>query len=173
MKENIALLKSKLMARWQQLSIRERRILMVGAPILLLALLYSMILLPYQNMRRSLDARLPALSSELVIMREQARLAKELQMANRVTVVAPERLTSAIEDSLARVELNVYVTKLENVGNARVQLTASRMPFRKWMHWLERLSKEIGIAVEAVKLESEGEGVVHIEATLAPLGAQT
>ena len=172
MKAYIELIKSRLMGRWQQLSLRERRMLMIAAPILLIALLYVAIWLPYRTTRQSLDAQLPTLSAELIQMREQAKQAKELQTANRVNPVAPDKLLSAIEDSLTAVALNGYVTKLENLGDARVQLVASKMPFKKWVYWLERLSKEIGVAVVVAKIQSEGEGAVSIEATLAPLGAQ-
>lgn len=172
MKVYIELVKSRLMVRWQQLSQRERRMLMAGAPVLLIALLYAAIWLPYHRMRQSLDAQLPMLGAELVQVREQAKLAKELQTANRVMSVAPDKLKSTIEDSLKAVALEGYVTKLDNLGDARIQLVASKMPFKKWIYWLERLSKEIGVAVVVVKLESEGEGVVSIEATLAPLGVR-
>ena len=65
-----------------------------------------------------------------------------------------------------------YVTELEDMGNARVRLKASGMPLKKWLYWLERLSKEIGVTVIAATIQAQGEGVALIEATLAPLGTR-
>ena len=162
---------AKLKARWLQLSLREQRMLMVLAPIIVVAILYAGIFKPYQRVRHSLDNQLPVLTSELDAMKEQAALAKELQEANRVVSISPDKIRTTVEESLGRVALNGYVTKLEDIGNGQVHLQASNMPFKKWVYWLERLSKEIGVSVVTAKIHSEGEGVVAIDATLAPLGS--
>lgn len=170
MKKRIDL--TKLKARWQQLSLREQRMLMIAVPVVCLALVYVAIIQPYLDSRASLDAQIPALSETLQKMKNQAALVKELQEANRVVSISPDKLKEAVEDSLRRASLDSYVTKVEDVGNGRVQLVAAQMPFKKWIFWLERLSKEIGIAVTVIKIRSAGEGVVSIDATLAPLGAE-
>lgn len=161
-------LQSRLMAFWQARQPREQRMLLLGAGVLALGLVYGALYAPLQRARGELAKELPRQRAELRLMRTQVTEIERLRQAGVPRESAP--LQRRLEASALARGLGETVKRITPLGADRVQLAAGERPARVWLDWLGELAGS-GIQVQAVRLaRGATSGLYTLESTLAAGG---
>ncbi len=149
--------------RWSILSGRQRTVILAGAGILIVALLFAYVWLPIQHSRSDNAARLPELRARLAEMQHQA---EELQRIRAVPATAAslrpldaQALRSAFSGS------QVSVTALDR---QRFRLAAADTGYVIWIDELNRLQTQSAARVEEATLSALAQpGRIKVEATFS------
>jgi type II secretory pathway component PulM len=125
--------------RLQQLTPREKRVVFMGAIVLLLLLLYSAIYAPLTNKIDSLRRQLVKDQQLLVFMREtELTLQHYSAIKERLSGTA---LLSAIERQLNEMPLKIYPAEFKQTDNNAVELTFKKINFDRLLAWWVSVSK--------------------------------
>jgi general secretion pathway protein M len=147
--------------RWSILSGRQRTVILAGAGILIVALLFAYVWLPLQHSRSDNAARLPELRARLAEMQRQA---EELQRIRAVPPAAAslrpldaQALRSAFSGS------QVSVTVLDR---QRFRFATADTGYAIWIDELNRLQAQSAARVEEATLSALAQpGRIRVEVT--------
>ncbi|WP_077663208.1 MULTISPECIES: type II secretion system protein M [Salinivibrio] len=155
---------SQLKARWQSLSEREQRLLMVAALVMLLSVLYWGIIAPIQaeanNARAALTSERRLLSDVQQKHQQIVQLRAQSGASSRAPTSSNQPLNQVVAASAG--EFSVTITRLQP-GEASVQLGVEPLPFNQLLRWLDQLARLHGIQVVRLDTEmTDNAGVVKV-----------
>lgn len=125
----------RLMLVWRGLAARERRIVGVGAVVLLLALAYLLLFEPAWKGRERLTREIPTLRSQLAQMQGLAAEAKRLASEPR-TADSPQAQRLALEQSVRAAGLATGLAQLKLEGEL-FELRFNSVLYSAWLEWLD------------------------------------
>ena len=164
-------LQSRILSRYQQLEIREQRILLFAAVILPMAILIFGILLPMQDAQKALQA-------ELVGLQQQAETAEALaiQLAESGSIgKQPEQqapLLATVERLARHSKARKYMTRIRpqpSVGGTgqRLMLQLKNIPFDASVRFVDALARE-HLGLNSMKIQAgTSAGLVHVQAIIS------
>lgn len=139
---------SALHHRWQSLTAGQRRTLAIGAAVLALAWFLAYVWLPALRERERLLARLPALDSQLELMRKQAA---ELRALNGAALIAAAPRAPADVAGLQTVfGENARITSEPNRG---FRVVIARIPYTGWWDRLEEALARYPLTLASLSLK--------------------
>lgn len=152
---------------------RERKLLMLGALAIGLALVYLLLVEPALSGRAQLHKSLPALHQQVAQMRELADQARQLSntagVPSATQVVAPTR--ESITASLARSSLSAQSVA---VTGDFIKVDLQGMPFDRVITWLENLQSTSQVAVVDANVSAQATpGLVNATLNLRRVGGAT
>lgn len=151
-------------ARWTAMTLRERAMLLAGAGMMVLAILFLVAFEPAWNGRAKLQKELPRLREEAAQLEQLAREATQLK-AQGQEHVTPGGLTEALKASLAQKGLEA---RLAAQPDGSVQVSLGAVHAGVLMTWIETVQRELRVRVSGLKLEqTEKPGTVDAELTFA------
>jgi general secretion pathway protein M len=154
-----------LVRRWQQLQLRERRLIGLGAIALSAMLLYMFAFEPAWAGRQRLAAELPTLRSQLAQMEALAAEARRLS-GTAATSDSPQQLRAQIEQSIAAAGLQGSVSQLTQSGEL-IDLRFKAAPFPQWIGWFDTTLRETRLrAVDVAVSREAAPGTVSARLTL-------
>lgn len=154
--------KADALAFWGARSEQERKLLGVGAGVVLLALAYALLVEPALSGRAELEKSLPALRQEAADLQALARQAAELSAQAPGQVPAMSRDT--LQAALAAHSLSAQSLSLTG-EYAKLQLKG--VPFANLMACLDALRRERRVAVHDAQIVAQGAaGLVDASLTL-------
>ena len=164
-------LQSQLLPRYQQLEIREQRVLLAAAVILPMAILIFGILLPMQDKQKALQA-------ELAALQQQAETAEALAI-QLVESVSTGKQTGEQTPLLATVErlarhskARKYMTRIRPQPSVsgtgqRLMLQLKNVPFDANIRFIDALARE-NLGVNSMKIQAgTSAGLVHVQAMIS------
>ena len=137
------------MQRWQALSERERRLLLVGGGALLLAFVYWGLWQPFQTGLAESRARVASQQATLAWMQEQGGRVLSLQRQGGAKVDLSGSLESVVNQSASRAKITL--TRMQSLSG-QVQVEIERLPIDRWLEWVRQLEEQYGITVAALEL---------------------
>ena len=145
---------------------RERRLVYVAAGFGALALLYLVLVLPFQTANQRAQQRLE---------RKQVDLAWMRQVAPRVAQAAgPAQAGASGESLMVLVDRTAREAGLGNSlrdqspdQNKSLRLRLEGVPFDAMIAWLASLQGQYGVGVEAAAVDGTGPGLVNASLTLS------
>jgi general secretion pathway protein M len=137
--------------RWQQLQQRERRIVGVGAAVLVALLLYLFAFEPAWQGRQRMQAELPTLRAQLAQMEALATEARQLA-GSAGTRDTPEQFRQQLEQSIAAAGLRERVTQLTQAEQL-MDLRFEAVGFAQWLAWFDMAVRETRMRVVDVAVE--------------------
>lgn len=143
-------LKERLAVLWLARSEQERKFLLAGAAVVLLALVYALFIGPALNGRAQLEKELPQLRQQDAQLRAMALEAGELarEPAVQVTPMTRESLTASLA------ALSITPQSLSMTGDyARVQLAG--VSFANLVGWLDAQRRENRISVQDAAITAQ------------------
>jgi general secretion pathway protein M len=151
--------------RWSILSARQRNVIVAGAVILSVALLFAYVWLPIQQSRSDNAARLPELRARLTEMQRQA---EELQ---RVRAVAPAGASLRPLDAQAlRAAFSGSQVVVTALDRQRFRLAVADTGYAIWIDELNRLHAQSAVRVEEAALSALAQpGRIRVEATFSAI----
>lgn len=155
-------------AYWERLSPRDRRILLVAAPLVAVLLLWALVWDPMSRARQALRAEVLAQRAELAWMRPAAeRLAAAGPATAAPMPMADGRSLLARLDAGARAAgLGGSLLAVEPQGPRAVRLQFNGAGFDALAAWLEQEAAS-GVRVEEMSLRRSGPGRVDARLLLA------
>lgn len=143
---------------WQQLNIREQRLVVVMSALISIFILYGSI---WQPMNESIE------TSKLKIERQQKLLtwvqesAQRYQQAKRNGVRSSGESLSSIVNRTSRLE-KISITRMQPQGDD-LQVWIDEISFNQLLSWLEKLASRDGLQVKNIDLsKADQQGVVRV-----------
>lgn len=143
---------------WQQLNIREQRLVVVMSALISIFILYSLI---WQPMNESIE------TSKLKIERQQKLLtwvqesAQRYQQAKRNGGRSSGESLSSIVNRTSRLE-KISITRMQPQGDD-LQVWIDEISFNQLLSWLEKLASRDGLQVKNIDLsKADQQGVVRV-----------
>ena len=143
---------------WQQLNIREQRLVVVMSALISIFILYS---LTWQPMNESIE------TSKLKIERQQELLtwvqesAQRYQQAKRNGGRSSGESLSSIVNRTSRLE-KISITRMQPQGDD-LQVWIDEISFNQLLSWLEKLASRDGLQVKNIDLsKADQQGVVRV-----------
>lgn len=135
--------------RWQALSERERRLLLLGGGALLLAFLYWGLWQPFQQGLAESRDRVAKQVETLAWMQQQGGRVLSLQRQGGAKVDLSASLESVVNQSAGRAKITL--TRMQSL-QGQVQVEIERLPFDRWLEWMRQLEEQYGITIAALEL---------------------
>lgn len=143
---------------WQQLNIREQRLVVVMSALISIFILYSLI---WQPMNESIE------TSKVKIERQQELLtwvqesAQRYQQAKRNGGRSSGESLSSIVNRTSRLE-KISITRMQPQGDD-LQVWIDEISFNQLLSWLEKLASRDGLQVKNIDLsKADQQGVVRV-----------
>lgn len=153
---------------WAQRQAREQRLLLVGAAILAVILLWTWVWQPLHQRRDALLTDAAGLEADLEFMVEAAADVQAARSRRPPSAIrSGESLLGFIDRSARDRGLGVALRRAEPVGDDAVRLWLDNANFDMLVMWLEKLSRDQGIELSEVAI-SRGDhiGVINGRLTL-------
>jgi len=157
---------------WNACSARERAAVAAGVTLVAAAALYFFLWGPGMAAHKSLSEILPRLRAQLDDMRwqreEVAALRKKLGAST-----PPGDLAAVLRASAAQAPFAPAVERIESLPGGKVRMQAGPLPFDAWLAWIGTLQRELGIRIEACRVNAlDQSGMVRLEASFSGGSAQ-
>jgi len=145
--------------KWQQLSLREKRLVIIASIVVVITLVYFMIWEPLQDGIQTSRVRIKAQNDTLLQMREQAAEAKQLMAAQRQAGanVGSSSLLVIIERTAQQKNLKSRLQKVQPEGQDGVRVWVENASFDQLIDWLALLENRNTIYVSEIIIERQKE----------------
>jgi general secretion pathway protein M len=140
-------------ARFQSLSPRDRRMLLVGGAIAAVLFVFAVIL-PLDHRVSSLHDQVTRKQADLVWMRNAA---PEIAAAGPVRSNSGEPLIVIIDQSARESGLGSALAGSQPNGAGNLSVELQKASFDALVGWLARLSQQNGVQIESATIDSAGE----------------
>jgi len=164
-------LQSRILPRYQQLGIREQRILLFAAVILPMAILIFGILLPMQDKQKALQTELASLQQQVETTEMLAKqLAESGTTGNQTKQQTP--LLATVERLARLSKAREYMTRIRpqpSVGGTgqRLMLQLKNIPFDANVRFVDALARE-HLGLNSMKIQAgSSAGLVHVQAMIS------
>ena len=146
-------------AKWQQLNLREQRLVLAMSSVVLVFILYSLVWQPLNENILKTGAKLARQQSLLTWVSENTA---RYQQANKSGKSAKGNASlSSIVNRTAK-RSNIGITRMQPQGDD-IQVWIDEVSFTQLLQWLELLSNQEGLNVKAIDLNNvEQPGVVGV-----------
>ena len=146
--------------QWQQLSLREKRLVVITAVVVIITLVYFMIWEPLQNGIQTSQVRVNAQTNTLRLIREQAAEAKQLRMTKSRAAASAKgggSLLVIIERTAQQKNLKSSLQKVQPEGQDGVRVWVENASFDQLIDWLALLENKNTIYVSEIIIERQKE----------------
>jgi type II secretory pathway component PulM len=157
---------------WTACTARQRTAIAAATVVAAGAALYLFLWEPGLAARQSLSATLPRLRAQLEDMRwqrdEVVALRKKLGSST-----PPSDVAVVLRASVAQAPFAPAVERIESLPGGKARMQAGRLPFDAWLTWIGTLQRELGIRIEACRINAlDQPGMVRLEASFSGGAAQ-
>jgi general secretion pathway protein M len=156
-------------ARWEALAPRDRRVLAAGSLAALVMLAWALLWHPLSLRRAELEQAIDAQRQDLAFVRQgAARIARERQAGTHSRAQRQGRSLLALADASARgAGLESALRRVEPAGARSVRVGFEGANFDALAAWLEALARDYGIQASDLSADrADGIGRVNARVTL-------
>lgn len=145
--------------KWQQLSLREKRLVIITAIVVVITVVYFMIWQPLQDGIQTSRVRVKAQHQTLTQMQEQAAEARQLLAAQRQAGSnrSSSSLLVIIERTAQTKNLKSRLQKVQPEGEDSVRVWVENASFDQLIDWLALLENRNTIYVSEIIIERQKE----------------
>lgn len=143
--------------KWQQLSSRERRLVLIMASVLIVTVFYFGLWQPLQDGIERTRLRVKAQQVQLQDIQRQAAEARQLRANKRggANVRNSSSLLVVIERTAQRKNFKSYLRKVQPEGSAGVRVWVDNAPFDTLIDWLAQLAIKNKVYVSEISVEKQ------------------
>ncbi len=144
--------------KWQQLSLREKRLVVITALVVMITLVHFVIWKPLQDGIETSRVRVNAQTNTLQLIREQAIEAQQLRASSsRTGTRGGGSLLVIIERTAQRKNLKSSLQKVQPEGQDGVRVWVENASFDQLIDWLALLENKNTIYVSEIIIEKQKE----------------
>jgi len=145
-------------AWWQQLNLREQRLVMAMSALILIFSVYGLIWQPLNEKIASTKAKVARQQALLTWVAENTERYQQVKRSGRSNTGAS---LSSIVNRTSRVN-NIVITRMQPQGDD-LQVWIDEISFNQLLSWLEQLASSEGLLVKNIDLSlAEQPGVVRV-----------
>lgn len=151
---------------WESLQVREQRTLLIGAVVLGLIGIYSLIVEPLFTGMERLQTSVEQQEEDLLWMKQAAAKVASLKQhsGNTAAVTGKTALMSLIDQTARKYELRNTLQRINPVGeNVRVQFESAS--FDQLLRWIEELSIRHHVSVDTLTIARQ-QSAGRVDATI-------
>ena len=148
------------MKEWfDSLEARERRIMLVGAVVLLLVIIYFLGWEPFINRLHELRESTQKKQLDVAWMQNAAQQVKQLQARNTAPAQlgAGQSLLGVIDRTAKLKKLGDSVKRVQPDGSSKARVSLESANFDVVIAWLEELERRYGVGIETITFEKREE----------------
>ena len=147
---------------------RERLILISGAILLCLFLIYSLIMQPLTSGLDKRERLLEQQRETLAWMKQSAGEIKTLRSfsSNKSGANSKQSLLSTVDRTAKTVLPREAIRRVEPQGNNQVQLWVEKAPFDPLLQWISTLQQRYAITVSSISIDRQEQGIVNARISL-------
>jgi general secretion pathway protein M len=151
------------------LSARERNLVYVAGGLLALAVVYLVLVMPFQVSGKKMAARVEKKSADLAWM--QASAPQAMTAAGIAQSAGGESLVVLVARTAREAGLGDAVRDQSPDGNAGLRLRLEAASFDTLMTWLASLQQQYGVTIESATIDAAAPGLVNATLSLKQAGA--
>ncbi|HEY0634508.1 MAG TPA: type II secretion system protein M [Gammaproteobacteria bacterium] len=153
---------------WRNLQPRDQRILLGGAVVVVLLLVYLLAWEPYQQEVTRLREAVTAKRLDLQVMQQAAAEIDNLRRAGAGgQLPAGQSIMGVVDSSAKRFNVGAGIKRIQPEGESSVKVWAEQVPFDDLIRWLDELQKSSGIIIHTLSIErQETGGLVNVRMEL-------
>jgi general secretion pathway protein M len=158
-----------MMSYLNQLNERERLLLMIAVPLLVIVLSYAIVWRPFSSHVEELQQRVERQQEVLQYMHSAARQVKQLRRQQALTSRsgANQSLLALVDRTVKQAKLARALKRVEPDGADKVKVRLEGAGFDDMIGWLESLQQRYTIAVEDISIDVQDDpGTVNARLTL-------
>jgi len=155
----------------RQLNERERMLLLIAGPLILLLLIYLLLWRPLAQHVNVLNIRVSKQQTVLIDMQSSAQLVALLrQQGNAGRNTSNQSLLALVDRTVRQSGLIKSLKRVEPDGADKVKIHLEKASFDTLVSWLETLKNRYSITVQNVSIDAqETTGIVNARLTLVGL----
>lgn len=157
------------LARWRELPAPQRRLAIVGAALLGVAMLYSLVWSPMQNELARLRESVPKERNKLAVMQAQAQEVAELRASGKLMAGRGGNILATLEQLATTRGMRSNITRMEPEGATGAQVTLEAAHFNGLLSLIHDLQTQNGVRVESASFEAHAT-TGHVNARLTLRG---
>jgi general secretion pathway protein M len=153
----------------KQLNERERLLLLIAVPLLVILLLYALIWRPLSTQVDTLEQRVERQQDVLQYMHTAAQQVAQLrrQQSSTNRRGANQSLLALVDRTVKQAKMARALKRVEPDGSDKVNVRLERAGFDDMVGWLESLQQRYAIAVEDISIDAQdAPGTVNVRLTL-------
>lgn len=151
------------------LSARERNLVYVAGGLLAIALVYLVLVMPFQLSGKKMAARVEKKSADLAWM--QASAPQAMAAAGIAQSAGGESLVVLVARTAREAGLGDSLRDQSPDGNAGLRLRIEAASFDSLMTWLASLQQQYGVTIESATIDAAAPGLVNATLSLKQAGA--
>lgn len=151
------------------LSARERNLVYVAGGLLALALVYLVLVMPFQVSGKKLNARVQQKSADLAWM--QAAAPQAVAAAGVAQSAGGESLVVLVARTAREAGLGESLRDQSPDGDAGLRLRIEAASFDTLVTWLGSLQQQYGVTIESATIDAAAPGLVNATLSLKQAGA--
>lgn len=151
------------------LSARERNLVYVAGGLLAIALVYLVLVMPFQLSGKKMAARVEKKSADLAWM--QASAPQAMAAAGIAQSAGGESLVVLVARTAREAGLGDSLRDQSPDGNAGLRLRVEAASFDTLMTWLASLQQQYGVTIESATIDAAAPGLVNATLSLKQAGA--
>lgn len=158
---------NKLKDWWNNLSLREKRVVLIGAILVAVFILYAGIWMPYINYIDGMRDKINQNQKLLAWMQNADQELKKYNKQDNATKQAtlnPVALLGIIQKQIDKSGLSSSLKQLKQASNETIEIHFEKVNFDKLMHLLIALSKEQTVTLDQLTTTAVGsDGLVNVD----------
>lgn len=148
------------------LSVRDRRIVMTAAPVVLFMVAYLFFWQPLSQQRDRLASLVVEKEHDLIWMKRAAKEAGLLQQDARQKLQAGQSMMALMDKTARQAGLSKAMKRVEPEGDNKVKVRLEQVVFDDMITWVELLQSRYGVVIDAVTIDRhEAQGIVNARLT--------
>lgn len=151
------------------LSARERNLVYVAGGLLAIAVIYLVLVMPFQVSGKKMAARVEQKSADLAWM--QASAPQAMAAAGIAQSAGGESLVVLVARTAREAGLGEALRDQSPDGNAGLRLRIEAASFDTLMTWLASLQQQYGVTIESATIDAAAPGLVNATLSLKQAGA--
>jgi general secretion pathway protein M len=151
------------------LSARERNLVYVAGGLLAIAVIYLVLVMPFQVSGKKMAARVEQKSADLAWM--QASAPQAMAAAGIAQSAGGESLVVLVARTAREAGLGDALRDQSPDGNAGLRLRIEAASFDTLMTWLASLQQQYGVTIDSATIDAAAPGLVNATLSLKQAGA--
>ncbi|MFT6408477.1 MAG: general secretion pathway protein M [Arenicella sp.] len=143
---------------WAGLQLRERMVLVWGAVVVAIILIYALLFQPFYQAIARMESALPDSRSNLVWMRQTDELLASGGgiAVSQTSAGAEESLLSVLESTARLAKIRKSIQQMvPTKNNSEVRVVLEDADFNQWLLWVDRLYKTNGVDIRQMTAERD------------------
>ncbi|MCW8931069.1 MAG: type II secretion system protein M [Gammaproteobacteria bacterium] len=144
--------------KWSSLKRSEQQLLLYGVPLILIAIIYFYIWVPYNQSIVNLKQQVTSTQEDIMWLTKLSTQIKELKTGTLSKGSFTGSFINVVDKSIKQNKLNKYVTLLEKSGDDNIVVKYEKINFDQLIKYLGYIKNRYGISIKSIDVQRTNDG---------------